>query len=81
MPGDAVDMLLRGLSPTAVSQETVDAMRRDLGLDLPVWHQYWNWISALLQGDFGRSFTQNVSVGPMIAERLKSSLILAVRRS
>ncbi len=78
MPGDAVDMLLRGLSPTAVSQEAVDAMRRDLGLDLPVWHQYWNWISALLQGDFGRSFTQNVPVGPMIAGRLKSSLILAV---
>ena len=78
MPGDAVDMLLRGLSPTAVSQETLDAMRRELGLDLPLWQQYWNWISALLQGDFGRSFTQNVPVGPMIAGRLKSSLILAV---
>ncbi len=37
MPGDAVDMLLRGISPTAVSQETLDAMRRELGLDLPVW--------------------------------------------
>ena len=78
MPGDAVDMMLRGLSPTAVSQETLDAKRRELGLDLPVWLQYWNWMTSLLQGDFGRSFTQNVPVGPMIAGRLKSSLILAV---
>ena len=78
MPGDAVDMMLRGLSPTAVSQETLDAKRRELGLDLPVWLQYWNWMTSLLQGDFGRSFTLNVPVGPMIAGRLKSSLILAV---
>jgi peptide/nickel transport system permease protein len=78
MPGDAVDMLLRGLSPTSVSQEVLDAMRRELGLDLPVWQQYWNWISGILQGDFGTSFTQNVPVGPMIASRLSSSLILAV---
>ena len=78
MPGDAVDMMLRGLSPTAVSQETLDVKRRELGLDLPVWLQYWNWMTSLLQGDFGRSFTLNVPVGPMIAGRLKSSLILAV---
>ena len=78
MPGDAVDIMLRGLSPTAVSQETLDAKRRELGLDLPVWLQYWNWMTSLLQGDFGRSFTLNVPVGPMIAGRLKSSLILAV---
>ncbi len=78
MPGDAVDMMFRGLSPTAVSQETLDAKRRELGLDLPVWLQYWNWMTSLLQGDFGRSFTLNVPVGPMIAGRLKSSLILAV---
>jgi ABC-type dipeptide/oligopeptide/nickel transport system permease component len=53
MPGDAVDMLLRGLSPDAVSAETREALRRDLGLDLPVWHQYWNWFSGVVQGDFG----------------------------
>ena len=78
MPGDAVDMLLRGLSPDAVSAETREALRRDLGLDLPVWHQYWNWISGVVQGDFGRSYTLKVPVAPIILARLKTSLILAV---
>ena len=78
MPGDAVDMLLRGLSPDAVSPETREALRRELGLDLPVWHQYWNWISGVVQGDFGRSYTFNVPVAPIILARLKTSLILAV---
>ncbi len=78
MPGDAVDMLLRGLSPDAVSAETREALRRDLGLDLPVWHQYWNWISGVVQGDFGSSYTFNVPVAPIILARLKTSLILAL---
>ena len=78
MPGDAVDMLLRGLSPDAVSPETREALRRELGLDLPVWHQYWNWISGVVQGDFGRSYTLKVPVAPIILARLKTSLILAV---
>ena len=78
MPGDAVDMLLRGISPDAVKPEVREALRHDLGLDIPVWHQYWNWISALVQGDFGRSYTLNVPVGPIIFSRLGSSLILAV---
>ena len=78
MPGDAVDMLLRGLSPDAVSAETREALRRDLGLDLPVWHQYWNWISGVVQGDFGNSYTFNVPVAPIILARLKTSLILAL---
>ena len=78
MPGDAVDMLLRGISPDAVSPETRAALRRELGLDLPVWHQYWNWVSGIVQGDFGRSYTLKVPVAPIILARLKTSLILAV---
>ena len=78
MPGDAVDMLLRGISPDAVSPETREALRRELGLDLPVWHQYWNWISGVVQGDFGRSYTYKVPVAPIILARLKTSLILAL---
>jgi peptide/nickel transport system permease protein len=78
MPGDAIDMLLRGLSPDAVSPETREALRRELGLDLPVWHQYWNWISGVVQGDFGRSYTLKVPVAPIILARLKTSLILAL---
>jgi peptide/nickel transport system permease protein len=78
MPGDAVDMLLRGLSPDAVSPETREALRRELGLDLPVWHQYWNWISGVVQGDFGHSYTLKVPVAPIILARLETSLILAL---
>jgi peptide/nickel transport system permease protein len=78
MPGDAVDMLLRGISPDAVRPEVRAALRHDLGLDLPVWHQYWNWIIGVVQGDFGTSYTLKVPVAPIILDRLGTSLILAV---
>ncbi|WP_299431397.1 ABC transporter permease [uncultured Meiothermus sp.] len=51
-------------------------IQRNLGLDQPLYMQYLNWMSNILQGDLGRSFTFNRPVLDMILERLSATLLL-----
>ena len=54
------------------------ALREQLGLNLPLASRYWLWISGMLQGDFGISYTYSVPVTELISERLTISLPLAL---
>lgn len=81
MPGDAVNMMLRGISLQSLGQETVDELRRQFGLDLPFHRQYFNWITGVLRGDLGKSLIMRAEVAPIVLHRLKSSLILAIPAS
>lgn len=56
----------------------VERMRHQLGLDAPLYMQYWWWISGVLRGDFGRSLVDGGSVTQEIMERLPNSLELTV---
>ncbi len=51
---------------------------RNLGLDKPLHVQFLRWFSAVLRGDFGRSFNQQRPVLDMIAERLPATVVLAL---
>lgn len=81
LPGDFGQAVL-GQAATA---ETVAAFRRELGLDLPAYLRYINWIGDVLQGDLGTSFSgRNASgvdrsreVADLIAPRLWNTLFLA----
>jgi ABC-type dipeptide/oligopeptide/nickel transport system permease component len=59
------------------SRADLDAVRRDLGLDRPLWEQYGTFIASLLRGDFGRSFYYRTPVLELYLSRLPQSLILA----
>lgn len=48
------------------------------GLDRPLYVQYADWFSKAIQGDFGKSFQNRVSVGPEVLKRLPVTLELAV---
>jgi len=74
VPGDPVRYMM-GLQADPAS---VAATRHQLGLDVAPLPRYLQWISGLLQGDFGRSFTYRIPVGELVAERLQVSLPLAV---
>lgn len=54
------------------------AMRKQYGLDLPVYFQYFKWMGNMLQGDFGDSFTYNTPVSELIAERLPFTIMLSL---
>lgn len=49
----------------------------DLGLDRPIWQQYFVFLGSLLQGDLGNSFTHGVPALDLIFERLPATLELA----
>ncbi|MGM0542035.1 MAG: ABC transporter permease, partial [Pseudomonadota bacterium] len=53
-------------------------MREQLGLHLPIWTQYWQFISGLIQFDLGQSLFFQQPVSELIAERFPMTLQLAV---
>src|SRR3990172_8337741 len=73
-PGDFLSEMR--LNPV-VSSETVEAMRRNFGLDQPLHIQYLKWLRAIfLRGDLGYSFAYHVPVTWLIGSRLLNTLIL-----
>ncbi len=75
IPGDPAMLLLSG-GGVDPAPEVVEAMRRQLGLDLPIWTQYTNYVTGVLQGDFGTSFQDDHPVGEEIAKRLPRTIEL-----
>jgi peptide/nickel transport system permease protein len=56
--------------------EAVAALQQQLGLDRPILTQYWDWISGLLTGDPGTSFTNGLPVMDVLGDRVWNSLFL-----
>jgi peptide/nickel transport system permease protein len=71
-PADPVRQIA-GRSATA---ETVESIRRELGLDRPLWEQYGRYLGRLVKGDLGRSYLQRSEVSALIAARLPATLLL-----
>ena len=79
-PGTYLDSLiseLRASGETADLQK-VEFLRKQYGLDQPVWVQYWRWLSGLLQGDLGYSFEYDRPVSAIIGEHLAMTMVISV---
>ncbi len=74
LPGDFAQEFL-GQSATP---ETVAAIRRQLGLDLPMHIRYIQWLAGVLHGDFGTSLANHRPVIDLIGGRLGNTLFLAL---
>ncbi|RFU12593.1 ABC transporter permease [Rhodobacteraceae bacterium W635] len=74
IPGDPAAFML-GLN---ADEATVAALRADLGLEGSKAARYVSWISGMVQGDFGTSYTYRVPVGQLVADRLWVSIPLAL---
>jgi peptide/nickel transport system permease protein len=72
LPADPVRQIA-GRSATA---ETVESIRRQLGLDQPFWVQYGRYLWNLLHLDLGRSYLQRSEVSELIWARLPPTLLL-----
>lgn len=73
-PGDPASYML-GIN---ARPDTVAALREELGLNLPKTERYLSWVTGMLSGDFGTSYTYRTPVAQMVADRLWVSLPLAV---
>ncbi|MBA92335.1 MAG: peptide ABC transporter permease [Phyllobacteriaceae bacterium] len=75
LPGDPAVYYVSG--PLA-TQEEIDAIRKALGLDQPLYLQLYNYLGDLVSGDLGRSLTTGNSVVSDLAQRLPASLELTI---
>ncbi|UXU76111.1 MULTISPECIES: ABC transporter permease [unclassified Paracoccus (in: a-proteobacteria)] len=74
VPGDPASFMLG----TGAQPETVQALREQMGLDLPLPLRYLHWLGGVLTGDLGHSFTYKTPVAGMILDRMQVSLPLAL---
>lgn len=72
--GDPVWLLI---SPE-MNQDQIEQTRRDLGLDLPIWQQFFVFLGNFVQGDLGRSFVHGESAMHLILSRMPATMELAL---
>jgi len=79
LPGDPlVVYMARSAEIEAMSEEALQQLRREYGLDKPIPIQYINWIANVVRGDFGRSIFYRESVGKLMLERYPKTLHLGL---
>ena len=71
-PGSPIDNYVK---PT-MTEEEVEAVKEEYGLDGSVLEQYWRWLTHVLRGDLGKSITKSRPVTELIAERLPATIML-----
>jgi peptide/nickel transport system permease protein len=74
IPGDPARLMLGQRADVA----SIEAIRKQLGLDDPIYVQYVRFIGKALQGDLGRSYSSNRDVLKTIIETFPATAILAV---
>lgn len=74
VPGDAIVTMMG----EHAKLETIERMTRELGLDQPVYVQFWRYITGALRGDFGTSYALNRNVSELIGLAFPNTLRLAV---
>ena len=79
-PGDFLTSYIATLasSGSSIGAEQVEALRRQYGLDQPIWVQYLKWVGNLLQGDLGLSLEYQRPNSEMIGEQLFLTVVLAL---
>lgn len=71
-PGDPAQLFV---TPEATAEQ-IEATRRALGLDQPIYVQYWRWLTQALRGNLGYSFTNHYPVLDIIVSRLYPTVLL-----
>lgn len=73
-PGDPASMML-GDSATP---EMIEQLREELGLNSPIYVQYFKWVIGLFQGDLGTSYFINEPMVQILKEHIGPSLYLTI---
>ena len=71
-PGDPAAMYFN----PSIPPEVIAQLRRNLGLDQPIYVRYVKWLIAFFSGDWGHSFAQSRPVADVLLEALPNTLIL-----
>jgi ABC-type dipeptide/oligopeptide/nickel transport system permease component len=74
VPGNPARLVL---GPQA-SEDAIRQLTSDMGLNAPIWTQYWEYVSHFLRGDWGFSYSAGESVASQIGSRVPASLELGL---
>ncbi len=74
LPGNVAVLMLGSYA----TPDVLAALEAKLGLNDPLYVQYWRWASAFVSGDLGESIVMEQPIGPMLGEALNKSTILAL---
>ena len=79
-PGDYLSTYIAELQSQgeAVDPDKIQFLRRQYGLDQPIWMQYLTWVLGLLTGDLGYSFEYGLPVSEVVGDRLWLTVIVSV---
>lgn len=80
-PGDYVTTLINRIeqqSGEQLTDEQLDALREQYGLNLPAYQRYLKWMGGMLTGDFGYSFDWREPVRDLIVERLALTFTISL---
>ena len=80
-PGDAATLVLDQNGIFTPTEEQINIVRENLGLNAPWYKQYILWLSKVMHGDFGISYKTGNSVLSEIASRISITLTLALAAS
>src|SRR5512136_770110 len=89
IPGDVIDMMLAQMNTSGTAADMTRAnLEKALGLDAPVYVQYFRWLGVtpqengqfqgILEGNLGKSLWKNENVSKLIVERFPVSLELGL---
>ncbi len=73
-PGDPAALIAGDLAST----DDIVRLRTALGLDQPLWRQFWLWLARLAHGDLGTSIFTQVPVTALLAQRVEATLSIAL---
>ena len=77
-PGDPVRQMIAGNEDIIVSQQEIDALRAELGLDKPFVFQYLDWLGRALRGNLGFSYMVKKPVVEELIHSLPATVILSL---
>lgn len=67
IPGDAA----RSKLGTEATEEQVEALQKEMGLDKPIVVQYGIWLKNFVTGDMGESYSYSMPVAQMLKEKFR----------
>jgi len=70
LPGDPIFMILNRNQVQNITPEDIERIRREAGLDRPMFVQYFDWLGGVFQGDLGQSILTKEPVSKDLAKRI-----------
>jgi peptide/nickel transport system permease protein len=78
LPGDPIRMLVTQSEQQEFTEQQIEQLRHEFGLDRPLMVQYFSWVGGIFRGDLGQSILHRAPVAQEIVRRIPITLHLGL---